>query len=666
MKNFWSRLSIAYKIFVAMLIVFSTVQIITIAYIWKVESKILIEKEEKNLKRQLFEKALFLNTHMASLAKETRFLAGLEVMDDLIAKDIDKRVSTILKRRADDLGEDIVIVAMNDDSLLASSSKRFDSKNLKKPNLDYLYLYAPVFASFDKKKMIATITMLYPLKNLSNLKTDDPNKILWLTPPKPLNIFKKPSVKDTIFVSQKLNGVLKDWTLNLSFAKKEALSTLKHIQKILFYTFLFTIILLAGAIFLLSKRLTNPINKLSLTVTEIIKTKDYTKQAKIDSKDEIGQLCDSFNKLIIKTAKLMEDIRKQEKIHHIQLMELIHFFNDLINTKTEDETIKTALLHIKTFSKASDANYIPADKNIKNLKKDFPIKMYDYDTKEIKTLGYFLLDGVDERLIGKKLFGSFCKMIKLQLEHIQLLKTTTKALEAKSTFLSIISHDLKTPLGSILNLTQHLMINQNFTEDEYAMLRRIEVSAEHLLSMINNILQLSKLESNSITPHRETVNLNTVLDEIFDILEPLIQEKNLNLVKSSHIKNSEISSDENILKQIFINLLSNAIKFTRKGKIDVMLKQDKDTYIFKVTDSGRGIDPKRQRFLFQPFYQTNVDMNNLQNGSGLGLALSQKMARLLQGYITIYSEGNQKGTTATFTFKSFDSKTDSSDSLYQF
>ncbi len=653
MKNFWSHLSISYKIFIAMLIVFSTVQIITIAYIWKIESQILIEKEKKNLQRQLVEKALFLNTHMASLAKETKFLASLEVMDDLIANDIDKRISTILKRRADDLGENIAIIAMANNSLIASSTDKLSTKNLKPLNHDYLYLYAPVFASFDKKKHIGTITMLYPLNNFLNLKTDNPNKLLWLTPPTPVKIFKTPSIKDTIFVSQKLNGILKGWTLNLSFAKEKALMTLKHIQNILLYTFLFTIFLLGGVVFLLSKKLTSPLNKLSLTVKEIIDTKDYTKQAQIDSKDEIGQLCNSFNTLIIKTRELLEDIREQEKIHHIQLMELIHFFNDLINTKTQNETIQTALSHIKTFSKASNATYIHNNEHIDKFQKSFPIRMYDFDTKEIKTLGYFILDNIDEKVINKKLFNSFCKMIKLQLEHIQLLKTTTKALEAKSTFLSIISHDLKTPLGSILNLTQHLMINHNLTENEHTMLRRIEISAEHLLAMINNILQLSKLESNSITPNHNPVNLENILDEIFDILEPLIQEKNLKLIRSFKVSDPKLLSDKNMLKQVFINLLSNAIKFTKEGEICVDLTKDKDTFIFKVRDTGIGIDPKRQRFLFKPFYQTDIDIENLQSGSGLGLALSQKMAQLIQGNITIYSKGIKNGTTAIFTFKSF-------------
>ena len=653
MKKFWSALPISYKIFLIVLLFILIVQTITMAYLWKFESKILIKKEEQTLQKELQVESKKLTHHLTSLAKETRFLASLEVMDDLIGKDIDKRIATLLQRRADDLGEGIIIVAMTNNAFVASSKEGFIKQNAiqlnQKLSQEFLYFNAPVMSSFDKKKHLGMLVMMYPLKNLTHLYGHHPDKSLWLRAPKPLPLFQIQRPMDSIVTRQKLGGVLDGWTLHLAYSKQKALGTLQEIQNILFSTFLLSIFLLIGVIFFISRRLTRPINHLSSTFREIIETKDYSKQVLVRSSDEIGELSQSFNLLTSKTKALLEEISEQNRLHLGQLEAMISFFNVLIQTRTQEEAISVAKGHLKGLFGVDKVTF-----SQKKVTEDaMLIRTYDFQEKTSQNIGYFLFEGESEMLSQEHFYHSISKMIQQQLEHIQLQDATQKALEAKSTFLSVMSHDLRTPLGSILNLTQHMMLKPMMKEEELSMLGGIETSAEHLLSMINNILQLSKIESNSIMIDKKEVDLNVLLEEILDIVAPLIAAKGLALIHRPLKDRALCVSDAHIIKQIVINLLSNAIKFTHDGEIVVDLSGEGSAFVFSVKDSGIGIDKKKQDDLFQPFYQASKDAKAVKDSSGLGLALSQKMAHLIQGSIMIESEGIGMGTCASLEFKSF-------------
>jgi len=655
LKVLWDRLGIASKTFLAVLALFILIQMITIFAIWHFESRILLHKERQLLHNQLHRQKRQLEHHMTALAKETRFLASLEVMDDLIGKDIDKRIATLLKRRAEDLGEGIILVARAGDTFVASSKKGFtatlSAQKNGKLSPRYLYFYAPVFASFEKKKRIGSIVMLYPLRNLTALHADSTEKNLWITPPVPHPLFKEKNLHDSIVVTQQLTGILQGWTLHLAYDKEHALMTLRHVQMILVTTFLFAILLLAGIMMILSHKLTRPLKELTETVQEITRTQDFTTRVHIDSEDEIATLSHAFNTLLSRTQNLIDTIRKQTALHRDQLIRLIAFFNALIETKTHKETIDTALKHIGSFFSGVDIRFIQNAAS-QTGEATIPVTYYHYKRHREVRLGTIVMQSPPGQRIDRELFASMAQMIRLQLEHIQLLHDTKEALEAKSTFLATMSHELRTPLGSILNLIQHLALAPKIDEEGRRMLGAIETSAQHLLAMINNILQLSKLESNSIIPLKEHVNLEETLAELTEIMEPLITDKGIALITDIDLPDKVISTDPNLLKQVMINLLSNAVKFTDRGTIKVSLYAEGERYLFRVRDSGIGIEKSRQKNLFQLFYQAHTDSTRVRDSSGLGLALSQKVAKLLGGKITIFSEGVNKGTTATFTFTS--------------
>jgi signal transduction histidine kinase len=242
---------------------------------------------------------------------------------------------------------------------------------------------------------------------------------------------------------------------------------------------------------------------------------------------------------------------------------------------------------------------------------------------------------------------------KLFKKQITIVEHTQEILEVKRTFLSMMSHELRTPLGSILTLTQHLMVSNSMKAKEIDVLAHIESASEHLLSMINNLLQLSKLESNTMIVKKESVDIVTYIDDIIEMVYPLIEDKNLLFQKEVMVQDREIVTDKAFFIQIIMNLLSNAIKFTPAGSITLILKEIKGGYILYINDTGIGIEKSKQPSLFSEYYKAHSEDKNIKHSSGLGLALSQKVAKLINGYIVVASQGLGKGTEVSFTFKSF-------------
>jgi signal transduction histidine kinase len=590
MKHIWSSISISYKIFISLLVAISIGEIFILIYIWQYESKILTQKEYIDLKASLSFESKTIDDYLTNLKKETTFLASLEVMDDFIAKDVDKRVSKLLKQKADDLGSNIVLFATINRKIIASSHNSFINRDFKKDMDRYLYFQMPVYASFNPKRILGEIVLQYPLKNLTDLQTTK-GRILWLTPLEDIKIDKR----DYLLVSKKL----RDWKINLAYKKSDAFKTVEDIKKMLILSFIFALILLSITVWIISKNLLKGVKRLSKTSKEIIETEDYTKQVIVESNDEIGELSNSFNTLISQTNSLLSKLDTQSKTHLNNLIELISFFNTITKTKDADTTKKIARERLKEFAK-HDKRFLDATTN----------------------------------------------MIDLQLERISLLDKTKKALDAKTMFLSTISHELRTPLGSILNLTQHLMISKNLNDEDIKMLSKIETSATHLLNLINNILEISKLESNSLIVHKQNINLKELFEEIMEMIEPLAIEKDLTLIKEVDLTKEMILTDPQLFKQVAINILSNALKYTEKGSIKVILK---DNYL-KIIDTGIGIDKELLPHIFKEFYQSSVDIKHLKNSSGLGLALSKKVALLLEGDLRIFSQGRDKGVEVIFTF----------------
>ncbi len=231
-------------------------------------------------------------------------------------------------------------------------------------------------------------------------------------------------------------------------------------------------------------------------------------------------------------------------------------------------------------------------------------------------------------------------------------ETAERANRAKSAFLANMSHELRTPLNAILGFSKIMQDNQfgtssqnsNLTAEQKNNLAIISRSGEHLLTLINQVLDLSKIEAQQVTVQRKDCDLVALLKETQEMLSLKAKEKGLRLDYKVTIDTPQvINTDEIKLRQILLNLLSNGVKFTNSGGVSLQVSYEQDNIIFRITDTGVGIDPREIDRLFQPFSQTEYGQQSTE-GTGLGLYLSRHFVHLLGGDITLNSKVGQGST----------------------
>ncbi|MDF2815315.1 MAG: response regulator, partial [Paenibacillus sp.] len=252
-----------------------------------------------------------------------------------------------------------------------------------------------------------------------------------------------------------------------------------------------------------------------------------------------------------------------------------------------------------------------------------------------------------------------------------LIKARDEAIEAskiKSQFLANMSHELRTPLNAIIGYSEMLVEEAteigetSFAED----LRKIHSSGKHLLSLINDILDLSKIEAGKMDIYLEVCELDGFVRDVAATVDPLMN-KNGNQFAINGIPGF-FRTDVTKLRQIILNLLSNASKFTTNGQIQLDIghaaESDKSGLRFQVTDNGIGMSPEQMDKLFVAFTQADLSTTRKYGGTGLGLAISQRFAVMLGGYIQVESELD-KGSTFTVWLPYLEEETDPNDNLLE-
>lgn len=272
---------------------------------------------------------------------------------------------------------------------------------------------------------------------------------------------------------------------------------------------------------------------------------------------------------------------------------------------------------------------------------------------EILSIG----NDITERLNAEKEIKALNTNLELRVaERTEALHTALIRAEAadkiKSAFLATMSHELRTPLNSIIGFTGIILQGMAgpLNDEQTKQLGMVRSSAKHLLVLINDVLDISKIEAGQLEVRSEPFNLNAVIQKVTGLLKPVAEKKGLALNTIINSDLGEMVSDERRLSQILINLLNNAIKFTEKGIVTLTVEllrndQNQSNHIVKiiVTDTGIGIKPENIKHLFQPFHQIDSGLTRLHEGTGLGLAICKKLLDLMGGKITVASEWS-KGT----------------------
>jgi two-component system, sensor histidine kinase and response regulator len=280
--------------------------------------------------------------------------------------------------------------------------------------------------------------------------------------------------------------------------------------------------------------------------------------------------------------------------------------------------------------------FLSAETERENILKGFDLGAQDYITKPFDSRE--LLVRIRTHLALKDTL----EKLEIEKEHAQ------SADHLKSAFLATMSHELRTPLNSILGFTGILIQGKpgSLNDEQKKQLGMVQNSARHLLSLINDVLDISKIEAGQLKINLQQFKLPEVIKKVVETNKPFAERKDLKISVSIDENINDITSDSMRVQQILLNLLNNAIKFTETGTISISCFSVSDFVKIQITDSGIGIESEKIEQLFKPFMQIDTGLTRTKEGTGLGLSICKKLTEMLNGKIEVESK---PGSGSTFT-----------------
>ena len=265
---------------------------------------------------------------------------------------------------------------------------------------------------------------------------------------------------------------------------------------------------------------------------------------------------------------------------------------------------------------------------------------FDDISRRIDLFYLGVTDYVIKPLVEEELLARVRNLIKSKQFHMEAVKQRLRAEEAdqaKSDFISQMSHELRTPLNAILGFSQLLESDEGLDGEQQDSVSEISKAGQHLLELINEILDIAKIESGRLDLSQEGVTLSPLVDDCFSLIAPVAERNGIG-VSHGEIGDGVVHADRVRLKQVLLNLLSNAIKYNREnGKVELSVSEvDKAMLRITISDTGRGIDQDRVGELFQPFNRLDSEKSEIE-GTGIGLTISRRLVELMGGTIGVDS-----------------------------
>ncbi|MDP2536568.1 hybrid sensor histidine kinase/response regulator [Alteromonas stellipolaris] len=316
-----------------------------------------------------------------------------------------------------------------------------------------------------------------------------------------------------------------------------------------------------------------------------------------------------------------------------------HRFHNAVHYQKEDGTllsredcaVNNAICEGKTYS--SDEDFFTDKRG-----RIFPISIVAVPLQDIhgKPNGHV---GVFRDISGRK-------RLERQLQHAY--QEAAKANKAKGDFLATMSHEIRTPMNAIIGLT-HLALESDNQAQQQNYMSKVRGSATSLLTLINGILDFSKVEAQQIELHHADFNLADMMNKLAQVFQHKARQKHLQLLFDMRLDTDvTCKGDSDKIYQVLVNLLGNAIKFTRHGFVKLIVSQEGEALSFCVSDTGIGIDEDNKEKLFKAFVQADASISREYGGTGLGLAISKRLVELMHGELEFTSELG-KGTNFCFT-----------------
>lgn len=286
-------------------------------------------------------------------------------------------------------------------------------------------------------------------------------------------------------------------------------------------------------------------------------------------------------------------------------------------------------------------------------------KTAEGDAELLSILSSQIGTAIENAKLYAELFGSHKELERRVADRTHELEKLNEELkrlnQMKSDFISAVSHELRTPLTSIKGYASILMTGKlgDVLPAQKERLEKIDKHSNNLVHLINNLLDIARIESGKVQMEMKDISIKEMLDSIVDIITPQVKEKNISLKINSKIKFDRIKADQSQIERVFLNLLSNAAKFTpENGKITIDIEEKSDDTQFSIEDTGIGIPSQDIQKVFQEFFRADNALDQKIKGSGLGLSLVKKIIEAHKGKIWFSSELN-KGTKFTFTIPKY-------------
>ena len=270
--------------------------------------------------------------------------------------------------------------------------------------------------------------------------------------------------------------------------------------------------------------------------------------------------------------------------------------------------------------------------------------------------GSIVFQDIDQDVLEKKEECKCLEEISAIIQNRLNLERHDLSAKAKSDFLARMSHEIRTPMNGIIGMTEIALKDGQTEERRIDCLRKIEYSSEYLLGLINDILDMSKIESGKMRLIEEKCNLMEVIQGLRPLLEAKLNENNIQYIADIQLKNHWFMADSLRLNQVLVNLLGNALKYSRPdGHVWLTVRETEEekgfsNLYFQVRDDGIGIAPEKQQLIFRQFEQADNSENARKQGTGLGLAISRRIVRMMDSDIKLESEPG-KGSSFSFNVK---------------
>lgn len=575
---------------IALLLLFTSLY-----YTFAHTKRLMLEHLKSSEKQTLLHIAKNIELDMKQLSNEMEFLSRLSVMNDIISEDMDKQILHLLEAKKSSIKFEIdfKIKANNSKELVSTTTTSFNPKK-------GLLFEKEITSLFQAQESLGLLQLYLPLKELNLYLQEHPSFSIYLNRDEHLK-----NENELYYLNEEIVLSTGQKLIIVRPILKEELSVqLIPLKRNLILLGFFILIFIFILAYFISLRISKPILDLSELMKEVSSQENYALRSKLERKDEIGVLSHSFNELLDIIEQHIEHIQSESADRMQQFTDLVESFSKITQQRSK-EGINEVLNEVKLLSKE---HQVPSRSFLSSL---------------------------------ETLAGLQHERIKLEETQIKLLEEATHLAKGRSDFITQISHEFKTPLNSIIGFSQVIEHEKLLLPPYDKMARNIEKSGQHLLLLVNKVLNVANQNSMSETLVLSNFVLNELIVEVIETLEPQANKMSI-AISFTAFSTSEIYTDERMFKQVLINLIANAIKFSNHKDISIELKKENAKVSIHIIDQGIGMNQHAIKKLFVPFVRlaNAVEVK----GTGLGLALAQSYMRKLGGKIEAKSAGMYQGS----------------------